>query len=677
MSGRRIVGGIKDKVKDKKDKDKDKDNDKKKNKTDKREKKVRQKSRTRTVHSGNARKIAQQRYLIRSKIVEQRKARRLAREQAVNRTNNKYVVSRKDAILEKRKRRLSKAERLNAKKAGKSKSISEKQSKNDKPALQMYSGTIIYGGKIGLHPYKWNPEDDGNSPSHYRWETLLPGTHVLDQSTFLTWIVTKSRSLQLAPCQTIRLDLSVPETLSEFNPGLSLNPYLPETSQIPIGTKFIFRDSNVVYRLNDNILLEAIPNASSSRPSQIIPVPINSLYNTQQLFGLNTPIVNSQLQRPTSDKGYETLSDWFDGFLKGTDTRPGFLGDLPKLDLLQPYDVIDFYDPNMKNNPKLNGMNPDGTVYIDGLHESKYFKFKLQIVLDEKDKLTARQITEPKSPLICNISIPTETTNQDRPIYIRSAALIPYVGDPMPVFNQLENPYYFDNEVDIDRVLEDFTKGLTSLGYPYGKIKCTYEGQIAGFYIIRFNNIPKHIWGIVFSSDGMPMNKYSGSGRFFMGYSANCQGSTYSCIIDGDDSEDYNEKENSDNERDDNERDDNERDDNERDDNERDDNDGSGIVIEKLEVEDITIDGMLIKLSNIGDRSGVIKMNSNRQVGEMLNLVNVEMNSIGYPGYVLNIWWNESNKSLKFYLSGVVNTNLPDIMMNLNGNLVPLIFDNR
>jgi len=573
-----------------------------------------------------AKKIVDQRYLIRAKIAAARKARRKAMaDAAAAKQANRYVVSRRSA------RTINRRTKKNV------------RSPPPKPVVKTvvtnsYSGTIIYDGKTTLHPYKWTPTDAENSPAHYKWETLMPGTHILDKNTCLTWIVTNKRSLNLAPCQTIRLEMGVPESMEEFNPGLSLNPFLPETKQIPVGTRFIFRDSNQVYALNERLSLEALV-MGNARPSQVIPVGVNSLYNTNQMFGLNTPITTSSLQQPTGNSGYRTLKDWFNGLIRGSDgdkNLPGYLGHLPKLDQLQAYDVIDFYDPNLMKNPKINMLNPDGTPYVDGLHESRYFSFKLQIVLDKNDRLTGREITEPSSPFLCNISIPTEKTNQGRPIYIRSASLIPHLGEPIRVLNQIAKPYYMDSELDADRFLEDFLAGLLEIGYPYQQIKISYLGEIQDFYVFRFSNLPTHLWGVVFSSDTSPLNKYAGSGRFFLGYSANSQGSTYSCELETDDD--------------------------------------THIVLELLNIQDVTVDGMLVKLDDLGDGSGVIQLSQNRQVSQLLNRINQQLSNMGYPGYVMNMWWNEAEYKLKFYLSGVVNQTLPSIMININGNMVPLDF---
>jgi hypothetical protein len=515
-------------------------------------------------------------------------------------------------------------------------------------SFSMYSGTIIFNGKTTLHPYKWSPGDSENSPGHYKWESLLPGTHVLDQNTCLTWIVNSRQGLDLAPCQTIKLDMNLPEDLSEFNPGLSMNPYLPETKHIPPGTRFIFNNSNHTYLLNHELKLVQIPKenggqggGSGARPSQIIPIAINSLYNTNRLWGLNTPVTHSELQNPSGSEGFTTLQDWFNNLIKGSERRPGYLGKLPTLDLLQPYDVLDFYDPNMKLNPRINGLNPDGSAYIDQLHESKYFHFRLQLIPlpgeNGVEQLSAREIIQPMSPFICNISVPTNKTNQNRPIYIRSATLVPHLGDPLKVVNQIERPYYFDSELDTDRFMEDFKDGLLHLGYPYEQIKVTYLGETGGFYVIKFSNLPTHLWGIVLSSDQSPLNKYAGSGRFYLGYSANSQGITYEYTLDselGGFSKD-------------------------------------GLIsLDSLSIHDVTVDGILIKVSE----TGVISFNSNQQLGTLLNRINTKLGGIGYPGYVLNAWWNESDHLFKFYLSGVVNGNLPNIMFNINNNLISLDF---
>jgi hypothetical protein len=602
------------------------------------------KSRNKIMAKSNSRKLNPKnsnndnnRYLIRSRIIANRKS-KLDSMIIRNGGGNRYVMPRKNA---------PKVLKLDQSRKGSTDKNKDKKNKN----VPMYSGTIIYNGKSTLHPYKWTPGDLENSPAHYKWDTLLPGTHVLDQNTCLTWIVNSRRGLDMAPCQTIKLEMNVPNNLDEFNPGLSLNPYLPESKQIPAGTRFIFNNSNRVYLFNSEFRL--IPLAPSgtvgsgsgsgsnreqvARPSQVIPIAINSMFNTNRLWGLNTPVTHSELQTPSGPDGFETLQEWFESLIKGTETRPGYLGKLPTLDQLQPYDVLDFYDPNLKLNPRINGLNPDATAYIDQLHESKYFHFRLQVTAGNGGQLGAREIIQPISPFICNISIPTAKTNQDRPIYIRSATLIPHLGDPLKVVNQIEQPYYLDSELDADRLIEDFKYGLLQLGYPYEQIKVTYLGENGDFYVVRFSNLPTHLWGIVLSSDQMPLNKYAGSGRFYLGYSANSQGITYECKLDselGGYSKD-------------------------------------GLLsLENLSVHDVTVDGILIKVSE----TGVISFNSNQQLGVLFGRINSKLGGIGYPGYVLNAWWNESEHEFKFYLSGVVNGNLPNIMMNINNNLITLDF---
>ena len=613
--------------------------------------------------------VNENRYLIRSKIMADRKSRidSMARNDMDNRyvngngvTRNKYVMPRtKRTIISRREKEKNKRDSDKKEKDKKNKENKEKEKKKLAGGA-MYSGTIIYNGKNTLHPYKWSPSDPDNSPAHYKWDTLLPGTHVLDQNTCLTWIVNNKRGLDMAPCQTIKLAMDIPDNLDEFNPGLSLNPYLPESKQIPNGTRFLFNDTgNQVYLFNSHLQLQALAptgigggtaEVGVPRPSQVIPIAINSLFNTNRLWGLNTPITHSELQTPSGPEGFTDLQEWFDSLIKGSEVRPGYLGKLPTLEQLQPYDVLDFYDPNMKLNPRINGLNPDGTTYIDQLHEGKFFHFRLQVINGDEDgngggnrgggvgtTLSAREIIQPISPFICNISIPTANTNQDRPIYIRSATLIPHLGDPLKVVNQIERPYYFDSELDTDRFIEDFKNGLLQLGYPYEQIKISYLGENGDFYVVRFSNLPTHLWGIVLSSDQMPLNKYAGSGRFYLGYSANSQGITYEYKLDselGGYSKD-------------------------------------GLLsLENLSVHDVTVDGVLIKVSD----SGTLSFNSNQQLGTLFNQINTKLGGIGYPGYVLGAWWNEYDHEFKFYLSGVVNNNLPNIMLNINNNLITLDF---
>lgn len=560
-------------------------------------------------------KKVDQRYLIRAKIAAARKARKKAIQE--QKKKNKYVVSRKSA------KKLSNKSRRTTRITP----IKSKPNPKLPPPKPLYSGTIIYDGKASLHPTKWTPSDPENSPGHYKWESLLTGTHILDKNTCLTWIVNSKNGLDLAPCQTIKLEMNLPD---DFDPGLSLNPYLPELDLLPAGTRFIFQDCSTVFFLSESTKLE--PQMTGEyRTSQIIPIAMNSLYNTQKLYGLNTPIIHSSLQHPQDIDGYQTLYDWFNGLIRGDQDKPGYLGHLPRVEQLQAYDVIEFYDPNLLENPKVNMKNPDGSEYIDGLHESKYFFFRMQIVLDKKKRLTGQVITQPNSPMLCNINIPVEHTNQERPVYIRSATLVPLVGDPICVFSKIDDPYYMDKDGEGERMVKDFRKGLLDIGYPYQQIRASYLERINDFYVIRFGNLPSHLWGIVLSSDNHPMNKYQGSGRFYLGYSSNEMGSCYSCHLENE----------------------------------------TGLILEKLIVEDIMIDGVLIELDN-----QELDLKHNCNIGTMMRLINRRLGDIGYPGYSLNIWWNEGDHQLKFYLSGVTSQNIPSIMININGEMISLDFIN-
>lgn len=503
-------------------------------------------------------------------------------------------------------------------------------------SLKLYSGTIIYDGKNALHPYKWDPTMIENQPNYYKWETLLPGTHVLDKNTCITWIVDKNHSLSLAPCQTLQIQMNLPDPITDFNPGLCLSPYLPE--KIPVGTRFIFKDSNQCYSININHQLELVHTTENMRPSQIIPIAINSLFNTQQLIGLNTMVTNSSIQKTTNINGYQTLESWLNGLIHGNDILPGYLNDLPKFTQLQIYDVLDFYDPNLRKNPKINNLNPDGTSYIEDLHESKYFSFRLQVTQDSLNRLTAIQITQPHSPFLLNINLPITKTDQNRPIYLRSAALIPYLGDPLIIINEIDNPYYLDSTNDIERLIKDFTNGLLNNGYPYQQIKISFLGDIQDFYTIRLSNLPNHIWGIVFSSDNMPHNKYIGSGRFFIGYSSNSNGTTYECELDIDIDDIYQKEKNKNKN-------------------------------EKFEIKDVTIDALSIKMN-----TDVVNLRYNIEIANLLNHINKKLSDFGYPGYVMNMLYNEYTKSTKFYLSGIINQKLPEIMFNINDKLYPLDF---
>lgn len=260
-----------------------------------------------------------------------------------------------------------------------------------------FSGTIIYSGTNGLDPTSWNPMDSANSPSGYQWSQLMPGTHILDQVTCLTWIVNISDegtgTLELGPCQVLRLDISTPPSVENgFDTRLVKQPRLPPLEKIPVGTQFYFRDSSQGYLLVKGVENDVLRKlGSAARPSQVIPIPINSLYHTENLVGLGEPIEKSNLQRLTRD-GYKNLNEWLAGLIPGDDRVPGFLGSLPSLEQLQVNDLLEFYDPNTNPNPKMNGKNPNGTPYVSEVNESRYFKFRMRITESQHGKLMGKVI---------------------------------------------------------------------------------------------------------------------------------------------------------------------------------------------------------------------------------------------------------------------------------------------
>lgn len=568
-------------------------------------------------------KIQSRRYLITKKRAEEA-------EKFAKKMGNLYVSS-KTRLSRPRSRNASRNlrtanrnSRANSRTNSRPNKKEEKKKKSaPKTEYKVYSGTIIYDSKNPLNPFKWNPEDSSNHPSYHKWDTLLPGTHILDKNTCLTWIVEKNHKISLAPCQTVRVELEVPEDLDNFNPALCLNPFLPEINKIPDGTRFFFKDSSQCYQLSSDKSLEPV-NHGNLRPPQVIPIPINSLYNTQQLVGLNTPVRESSLQQPSN--GYHTIDQWLDGLILGNDILPGYLGELPLFSKLQDNDVLEFYDPNLRSNPRIKGLNPDGTPYIEDLHESKYFSFRLQIISDEDGKLSGRQITAPRTSFLCNINVPIETTNQGRMIYIRSVILVPHQGDPLIVLNELENPYFLDKNPD--ELINNINNGLNKLGYPYSQIKATFFGRSQENYIINLTHLPSHLYGVVMSSDTYPPNKYEGSGRFFLGFSSNSQGSIYSFESD--------------------------------------------LNMEHLSVHAVNIDGVNLELDNM------VNLNSNQEVSFLINSINKKLPELGYPGYTMNIFWSEGNEktddTLIFYLAGAIQYQLPAIVMNINGEELLLDF---
>lgn len=297
--------------------------------------------------------------------------------------NKKYLIQKKRAEL---------AERfgnryVNSKRISKAKSRVASRQKpkvvKKSPAMGKYSGTIIYHGDKPLNPFKWKPDNQINQPPNYQWDSLLPGTHVLDKNTHITWIIEKNHKLSLAPCQTIHLDLDLPNDLERFNPGTCLTPFLPDITKIPSGTRFFFNNSPQCYQFNQNKILEPIYNkhdkkfhtkSNDSRLSQIIPIPVNSL--GQQLIGLDQTIDQTFALQYSSDEGYWTLEDWLDGLIQGNSSSPGYLGELPSIDHLQVNDILDFYDPNIG-------------------YENQSFCFKLQVIM-KHSQLYGREIHRPK-----------------------------------------------------------------------------------------------------------------------------------------------------------------------------------------------------------------------------------------------------------------------------------------
>lgn len=327
-------------------------------------------------------------------------SRNTSRREKKTKNNNYMIKARRSRMAS---RRLS---RKSSRKQPKSKYMVNKN-KTATSNKAVFSGTIIYSGEGPLNPFNWTPQDKNNKPSKLNWSNVAPGTHCLDKLTSLVWIIDQKEKMSLAPCQTVQiLHETVPKPLSNFNPAMCVFPILPEIRRIPTGTKFTFANSSNYYILDKDKKLQEMDlnkpedrNRKSSptkkpsclRPSMMIPVAFNSLYNTQNLVGLDTPVENSPVQKPR-EEGYSNLQEWITGLVRGNDQDPGLLTDL-KIEMLQHDDVLHFYDPNTVQNPmNENGKNPDGSDYIEDYHESGNFSFKLRVIRNSKGVLVANMI---------------------------------------------------------------------------------------------------------------------------------------------------------------------------------------------------------------------------------------------------------------------------------------------
>lgn len=474
----------------------------------------------------------------------------------------------------------------------------------------IYSGTIIYDGKYSLNPYNWSPDKPENQPDDLKWTNISPGTLVLDKNTTLYWTVLENNKLNLKPCQTIKLDMHMPKNLANFNPNECINPFLPDINNIPIGTIFIFNNTSQRFKLNSHLHLEPKSN-DNLRPNQIIPISVNSFYNTQELKGLNTMVIGSSLQRPTRD-GYLNLEEWFKGLIIGNDNKIGIIDSLPKLSELMPNDILDFYDPNILCNPQQQGLNPDGTIYIDNYNESRFFNFKLRVLLDNGE-LTAQEIKSPKSISLATVLIPMH-------LYIRSATLVPKSGIPIELIT--DECYYMDH--DISTLQIDLNDTLSKLGYPYSNIKVSYADIENENHVFRFINLPDHLFGVIMSSDSKPHNRYGGSGRFYIGYSNQVGSQWYRTSL--------------------------------------------STKIEDLSIDEIYVDGIKLDLTK------KYELTNNITISELLYILNIKLPDIGYNGYSVSLWWDETNNYLYLYLSGVVNNLIPEIMFKQGPDLIPLSF---
>ena len=65
-----------------------------------------------------------------------------------------------------------------------------------------------------------------------------------------------------------------------------------------LSASFFFKDSSQCYVLDAENILQA-SQQQNLRPSQVIPIAINSLCNTQSLVSFYTPILDSSIQKPT------------------------------------------------------------------------------------------------------------------------------------------------------------------------------------------------------------------------------------------------------------------------------------------------------------------------------------------------------------------------------------------
>lgn len=492
--------------------------------------------------------------------------------------------------------------------------------------VPMFSGTIIYDGQYPLNPYSWKPSDPSNNIDYLDWSNVTVGCQILDKNTQILWIINEGNKLSIAPCQTIKLDIGVPPSLDNFNPSNSTNPFLPTISNIPIGTIFVFKNSSQRFKLNQKYILEICNNIG--RPPMVIPIAVNSLYNTQSLIGLNKPIFASSLQRPAPE-GYNTLEEWLCGLVIGNTTKVGIVSALPVVSDLQPFDILDFFDPSIGKNPHQNGFNGDGTVYIEDYNESNKFIFKLQVLMNSKNILIGKEISNSEKPKMVNVIVPYEKTDLDESIYIRSICIVPNKGDIITILSEIDKPYRLP--LHIERFISDTNTKLLSLGGLYKNIIMSYTGKnkIQKSYTFTFTGINNDINGIVLSSDSIPYNKFCGSGRLFIGHTTQNynNGNIYVGKLD---------------------------------------------VLDDIIIEDVCVDGISI-FENVENIE--YSFSNNKSIHDFLKLINIKMNLIGekYQGYVLNLWYNDN--VIYFLLNGIKDNMVPSIIFKINDKINTLIFN--
>lgn len=618
-------------------------------------------SQNKRVSRKSSKKLSRKR-VIRSpskKISRKTSKKRLSRKTPVQKKVNtrQYLIQkRRSRLKEKIGKKYVRSSRTVSK--PKSRSISSHKSKNtttqkevSKPKLfNLYSGTIIYSGDTPLNPFKWSPSDPENSPVHPNWDHLSTGTHILDQNTRLTWIIKKKKSISLAPCQTIKLDLEIPKKLENFNPGMCLNPFLPEITKIPQGTRFYFNNTHQTYYLNSKQQLEVEIN-NTSRAPQVIPIPFNSLYNTQNLVGLNIPIQDSSIQK-SSVRGYRNLNEWLHGLVSGSQVLPGYLGTLPNINQIQANDILEFYDPNTSPNPHNYELNPDGSNYISDLHESRYFNFRMRVILDKFDnshfKLSAEILTDSlfSNKSIDNINqqlitIPLDSINlEKKSIPIKSIILVSKFGQNFSVPLPKNQSYFFDGNHDLINDSITFIQDrINTMNYPYNLIKVGCQNLIGDQLTLKFNNLPTDIIEIIISSDQYKLNKYGSGGQLFIGHSYPIQADIKSFNLD-------------------------------------------------LNINYLTVNGLSI--DNFDLEFKELNLRSTSNVELLLSKINHKLAELGYGS--LSLWWsqggqfrtisiNEEQSSdltkeddLRFYFSLINQEKIPSIIINLNGEAIPFNF---